>query len=265
MLVIAYIFLGIVAGIASGLLGIGGGIFIVPLLVHIFYWQDLVFEDVMHIATATSLATMMMTTLISTITHNTKKSVHWRLLYYLVPGTMLGAFLGVSLASVLPSVALRILFAVTCIVIACRMFLTDLNNCQANNHPDLSIKITLIGIVIGAFSGMLGIGGGILLVPLLVRMRFSMVDASATSAACTFPTVSVGAISAIIVGWDEVGLVNHFLGFVYWRAMILIWLGCFIGSIFGSQLAHILPKKILKRLFGMILLVMAGSIFISYS
>lgn len=253
----AYVIVGILTGILSGLLGLGGGIIIVPALASLFALQDIATESLMHIAIGTSLATMILTTVMVTWSYHRRGAVQWSLLKFFMPGIILGSLCGVSIGKYLSTDDLRIAFALFVIILGVRIIW------RANTPPmtkSLAIPATvlfLFAAMVGILSGVLGIGGGIVLIPLFMWLGLSLPQASATSAACAFSTALTGTMTSILVGWKVSGLPAMTLGFVYWPVALLLGLASIIGAPIGVFLAHILPVPMIKRIFGGILLLVA--------
>jgi uncharacterized membrane protein YfcA len=251
--VLSFLGLGCIVGLLSGLLGIGGGIILVPVFTLLFTYQAIPSELVIPLAGGTSLATMTLSTFTSGLRHHSKGAVNWPMLWYLVPGTGIGAVMGVQFASSLPGLAVQIVFGVVVCGVALNMILG-----QPTAHyraAILGIKGWLfLGIVVGFCAGLLGIGGGVLLVPLLCFLGVNLTQASATASMCTFPTVLIGALTAIVVGWGVPGLPSDTLGFVYWPAIWMVGLTSILFALIGVELSHRLPVKILRKIFGIILI-----------
>lgn len=254
-----YLLTGIFAGLASGLLGIGGGIIIVPVLYFIFVSQAIdqgqPAEYVMHMALATSLATIVITSISSAYAHHKKKAVLWRIAYRLTPGILVGAWLGGIVASHLETTPLRYAFGFFELLVALHLLL----NHQLKQHSTSinTIKSVLGGGIIGAVSAIVGIGGGTLTVPFLHWHKVSIKNAVATSAACGFPIAIAGTASYIYHGWQLPGLPEFSLGFVNLTAFIFIIITSFSMAPVGAKLAHHLPEDILRKVFAIFLLLIS--------
>ncbi|MGB5834307.1 MAG: sulfite exporter TauE/SafE family protein [Thiohalocapsa sp.] len=248
----AFAAIGVVAGLLAGLLGIGGGAVIVPALIVLF--TQLGFSDawVPHQAAATSLATVIATGAASAWTHHRRGAVRWDLFVRLVPWILLGAWLGASIVGWLPAIWLKRLFGLFLLYNAARMF----SGRSPKSHGPLPSKRILgaFATVFGALSALLGIGGGILMVPFLVRRGVTMQRAVATSSACGVPMALAGSIGFMLSGWARDGLPPHSIGFVYWPAAIAIMVASMPMATLGARLAHQLPTATLRRIFGLLLL-----------
>ena len=251
------ILIGIVAGFASGLLGVGGGFLIVPfqyfLLKHIGVEPELA----MLISLGTSLAIIIPTATSGAYKHSQKLD------NIVEPGIKLGlsgifgSFFGGFVASILPSYVLEIIFGCLLLFIAIRNIFS-MNNKEKDALFDFNfLTIMLTGIFVGFFSGLLGIGGGIFLIVILTMLLgFSMIRAIGTSSVFISLTAIGGTLSYIISGWG----VNTFpfsLGYVSIINFLLI--ACFSVPFaqIGAKYAHKLPEKRLKQVFGLVVLYIA--------
>lgn len=261
---IAYVLIGLCAGLLSGLLGLGGGVVIVPSLLLIFSWQQFDSTKIMQLATSTSLAAIVTTSMMTTWVQSKRKTVQWGVLKWLVPGMMLGALLGIVLGQYLPSHWLKALFAFFCLIQAIKMILGKTAVKTHEPHKVATIIPFMLSVIIGMSSGLLGIGGGILVIPLLLWYGLAVPQVSATSAASAFPTALSGAVTAMVVGWHTEGLPAYCLGFVYWPAALVIGLSSLVASPVGVWLVHRLPVEVVKRIFGVILLIVAFTVMPSF-
>ncbi len=254
---VGYIIAGFLTGLLSGLIGIGGGVVMVPALVAIFSWQGLAPDHLMQIATGTSLAAMIMTTGTTTWANHKQGSVDWRIFRLMIPGTVIGAVIGVFIAKQIETQLLQKIFGGFAILLALRI-LWGANGKAAEqpktNHP---ILVIFIGLMTGILSGLLGLGGGVILIPVLLWFGLAMRQSSATSAACAFPTSISGAIMAVVAGWHITTTSEHYLGFVYWPTAIILGIASVVGAPLGVKLANSLPVHIIKRIFAVILMAIA--------
>lgn len=250
--------LGLVAGLLSGLVGLGGGIILVPGLLSLLAvatsWAPawgLSSPVLMPLVIGTSLGGMIFTTLMAAWSHHQRTPLAWGIIKRLMPGILIGAMVGVWLTPQISAVGVRALFAGVCFVLGGKFlfFNTKAKSLQTPWQPS-GLIIFLFSFLIGILSGLLGLGGGILTLPLLLRLGFSLPQSSATSAAMTFQTVLVSALAAIITGWHTEGLPPYTIGYIFWPASLLIGLSGLIGARAGVRLAHYLPPGIIKRVFG---------------
>lgn len=252
-LIVSYLAVGIIAGIIAGLLGLGGGIVIVPALLFLFIRQGFPDDILMHLAVATSLATIVVTSLTSAWTHHRHRAVLWNSVKLLVPGIILGSLLGAVIADLLPSDNLRIAFGIFECLVAVQIGF----GFRPSPHRDLpgSPGMFAAGSGIGTLSTILGIGGGTLTVPFLLWCNVNIRNAVATSAACGFPIALAGSIAMIVTGWDRPELPAGSTGYVYWPAALSILAASALAAPLGARLAHKLPLQTLKRIFAVVLAI----------
>lgn len=250
-----YLLTGAVVGFAAGLLGIGGGLIIVPVLTSVFV-MFLNTEHVVHLAIGTSLATILITSLSSVRAHHGHGAVRWDAVRLLALGVFIGAFLGGWGSQFFSSTALGILFGVLEVLIAINMLL-DKKPSPHRELPGLPGN-TLAGSIIGSLSSLVGIGGGTLTTPYLVWNNISMHQAIATSTAVSLPVALAGTFGFLIGGLHAVNLPDYATGYIYWPAFFGIVSASVLTAPFGARLSHQLPVKTLKRGFGVFLLLLAA-------
>ena len=247
----AWLTLGAGAGIIAGLLGLGGGIVIVPALLYLFILQGMPEEILMHMAVATSLATIVFTSVSSTWAHHRHHAVLWPSVLALTPGIILGSIGGALITHHLPSHTLRTAFGIFEILVGLQIGF----GFKPMAHIELPGRggMLLAGGGIGALSTVLGIGGGTLTVPFLLWCNVHIRNAVATSSACGLPIAAVGAGALIIAGSAYQGLPPGSTGYVYWPAAIIIILSSVVTAPLGARLAHTLPVELLRRIFACVL------------
>jgi len=248
-----YLATGIFAGLASGLLGVGGGLIIVPVLYYIFSAQNLPAEHIMHMALATSLATIIITSISSARAHHKKQAVLWPIFLLLAPGICIGAWFGGIAASEIKTDILKPAFGIFELFVALHL----LWNQQSQQHAVTlnKIKSAIGGFIIGSVSAIVGIGGGTLTVPFLHWHNIAIRNAVATSAACGLPIAIFGAASYIYTGWSLNDLPDQTLGYVHLPAFSLIIITSFLFAPIGAKLAHRLPENTLKKGFAVFLIL----------
>jgi len=249
-----YLATGAFAGVLAGLLGVGGGLIIVPLLTFVFTAQQLPETYILHLALGTSLASIMFTSVSSLRAHHARGAVNWQVVKGLTFGILTGTFCGSWVAAQLSTGFLRIFFVVFLYYVALQMLL----NIRPKPSRQVPGKAGLFGMgnLIGGVSSLVGIGGGSLSVPFLVWCNFSIHNAVGTSAAIGFPIAVAGALGYTLNGLAVADLPPGSLGFVYLPALIGIALASVCTAPFGARLAHSLPITRLKKAFALLLLVM---------
>lgn len=260
ILFLSYLILGACSGIIAGLFGLGGGVVIVPAMVIALQVQGIDDALIMNMAIATSLATIVMTSLSSIYAHHQRGAVRWDLFVIISLGILIGSALGVETAVVLDGERLKKIFGVFLLLVA---FITAFNVLPKSGR-DLPGRPGLIaaGGVIGWCSALLGIGGGTLSVPFFTWCNLRMQHAVALSAACGFPIALMASIVNIAEGWSLTGLPPLSAGYVYLPAAIAIVLTSVPFARLGAKLAHRLPADRLRQAFALVLCVI-GLKFIS--
>nr|VFK54547.1 MAG: Uncharacterized membrane protein YfcA [Candidatus Kentron sp. TUN]VFK57129.1 MAG: Uncharacterized membrane protein YfcA [Candidatus Kentron sp. TUN] len=254
----ALLLLGVVAGILAGLLGIGGGVVIVPVLFWILQANaEIPTAHLMHIALGTSLATIVITSVSSILSHHRRGAVQWLTVWRLTPGLIIGVSLGAVVADILPSNGLQLFFAVF-ILLASIQLGFDIQ-VPPHRHLPGGLGMGIVGFVIGKISALVGIGGGTLTVPFLLWCNIPVRNAVATSAAGGFPIAIVGTMGFIATGWQTSDLPAWTSGYIYWPAFVAIAPVSWLFAPLGAKLAHTLPVGILKRFFAVYLAVVGFS------
>jgi uncharacterized membrane protein YfcA len=249
---LAYLGTGAVAGLLAGLLGVGGGLVIVPALAALFGLRGFPADTLMHYAIGSSLAIIAPTSVASLMAHHRRGGIHWPAVRGLTAGIVPGALGGAWLAAQITSPGLRLLFGGFELLVALQL----LAGRQPTAHHGLpgTAGLGFAGGVIGAISALLGIGGGTLTVPFLLWNGIDIRQAVATSAACGLPIALAGA-TAFAAGAAERGLLpdGTHTGFVYWPAVAGVVSSSILAAPLGARLAHYLPKPVLQRLFALVL------------
>lgn len=249
-----YLITGAVVGVAAGLLGIGGGLVIVPVLSTVLtYFIDS--SQTVHIAIATSLATIFITSFSSVYAHHQYGAVRWDVFKMLALGVLAGAFIGGWMSQYFESNTLSKIFGILELLIAMNMLLALKPN-PSRQLPGW-VGNSAAGTVIGSVSSMIGIGGGPLTTPYQVWNNISMHQAIATSAAVSLPVSIAGSIGYILAGMQATDLPDYTTGYIYWPAFFGIILASVFTAPIGAKLAHKLPVKTLKRVFGVFLIMLA--------
>jgi len=260
-----YIGLGVLAGFLAGLLGIGGGVIIVPGLAYVFSLVGMPANAVMHMATSTSLAAIVFTTLTAVVTQHLKRAIVWSVFWQLAPGIITGTLLGTLLANALSNHLLRLLFGIFVGLTALHLlFFSHSKTITEYQHPLNRWLVIVGGVIIGGCSGLLGVGGGVFAVPILLRLRLTIHQAAATSSACAFLLSLVGTLSYMITGWHLTGLPLGSTGYVYWPAVLAIALSSIPLVPLGTKLAQHLSADVLIRVFAIFLLLITVDMLVRF-
>lgn len=254
-LVLVYLALGAVVGIMAGLLGIGGGLLIVPMLVYLLPSQGAAPEQVMHLALGTSLGSIVFTAVSSALAHHRRGAVHWGLVVRIAAGIVAGTFTGACFASTLPTKVLKVIFVVFLYYVGWQML--SGRKPKATRTLPGPVGTTAVGVLIGALSSLVGIGGGTMSVTFLVWCNMSIHQAIGTSAAIGFPIAVAGAAGYLWRGLAVRGLPEYALGYLYLPALLGIGCASIMTAPLGARLAHRLPVTQLKKIFAALLLIVA--------
>lgn len=252
-----YLLSGVAAGIFAGLLGVGGGIVVVPIL-------DVIFTSIfpasllMHMAIGTSLAIMIFTAASSAYAYHRQGLVNWQLFYRFTPGMIVGTIAGSVIAKYLSSHSLRIAFAVFLVLVAVKMF--DTRPTQSKRQLPGFMGLSIAAFCTGILSGFFGIGGGTLMVPFFVYCNVVMQNATGTSSICGLVLAIIGTACLIITGLpalDIPGIPAGTTGFVYWPAVLPVAVTSLIFAPVGTRIAVWLPANVLRRVFAVVLILTA--------
>ena len=243
---------GIIAGILAGLLGVGGGIVIVPVLYHVFSYLDIDNAVRMHLAVGTSLATIVPTSIRSVLAHRKKQSFDPGLFRHWAPGIFVGVLLGSWLAGLADFVMLTSIFAFVALIVALHMGFGRQDRTIANTLPGGAANGALTTGV-GAISAMMGIGGGTLSVPIMTLFGVPIHRAVGTAAGLGTVIAVPGVIGFTIGGWNATGLPDFSAGYVNWLGFALIVPATVLAAPLGARLAHALNPQKLRRVFALFL------------
>lgn len=253
-----YLLIGAIAGILAGLMGIGGGVVIIPALSAVFLSHHSVPADyVMKVAIGTSLAVVIVTASSAVYAHHRRQRVRWDWVKKILPGVFIGALLGTGVAHYLSSQRLQQFFGIFLLYVGLRLLLAKKTQPTTEECAKMAAwKINFFSVLIGTLSSILGVGGGILLIPFLMYCELDMRQIPGTSVACGFVISVVVTLCLLISGLLAGVHVPQGTAYIYWPAFVGIAISSVLFAPVGALLAHRLPTEILKRVFGVFLLVM---------
>ena len=251
----AYLAIGAAVGFLAGLLGIGGGMVLVPMLVFVFTAKGFPAAHMMHLALATGLATIMFTSLSSVRAHHRHGGVDWAVARAMAPGIMSGSLAAAFAASFLPTRPLAVFFTGFMFYAAAQMFV-EVKPKAARQLPGRA-GLFAAGAGIGAISSVLAAGGAFLSIPFLAWCNMPLKRAIGTAAAIGFPIALGGSAGYIVQGLRAQGLPAGTLGYVYLPALALIVAASMPMAPLGARLAHRLPVRRLRVVFSLMLLALA--------
>ena len=248
---VLFLLTGAFAGILSGLLGVGGGMVIVPILLLLLGQHHFPPAQLMHVALGTSLATIILTSLASARAHHGHGNVNWQVVRRITPGIIAGTLFGAWLAARMHANSLKIVFVIFVFYVGTQLLL-DFCPPPSRTLPGKA-KLSAAGGLIGMISSLVGIGGGTMTVPFLVCCKCHMREAVGTSSAVGFPIAVAGTIGYIAAGMQVAGLPPYSLGFVYLPAVAGITMASMLTAPIGAKMAQTLPVPLLKKLFALLL------------
>ena len=256
-----YLGVGVFVGFFAGLLGIGGGAVMVPTLSMIFVSRGFSSDHVVHMALATSMATIIPGGLASAWTHHKHHAVNWHVVKKMLPGILLGTFSGAVLAHFSSTAFLKGFFVVFICFLAVQM-LFNLKPKGGHTLPGSS-GMLIFGAVMGVISSFAGIGGAIMSIAFLSWCNVRMHEAIGTAAAIGVPLAFAGTVGFVVTGLLDSGLPAQSLGYVYVPAFIGISITSFLIAPLGAKLAHRLPVGVLRKIFVVVLVVLAVKMAVS--
>ncbi len=254
-----YLAAGMAGGLLAGLFGLGGGVVVVPALLYIFP-HDAVLQhtDHMHLALATSMATILMSSIAASLAHHRQHAVLWPMVIRMLPGCLIGTSLASILVARIPGVYLKGIFMVFELYVATMLLLGRSPTPRRADRQDPPRYAGLAGTVIGFFSTLLGAGGGSLTVPYLYHAGFPMHHVVATSSAFT------ALMALIATTWFAVqpGPDNTpgAIGLIYGPALVAVGLASMACAPLGAHLSHRMPAHIIRRALAVVFYVVACDI-----
>jgi uncharacterized membrane protein YfcA len=253
----AYIGLGLFTGFAAGMLGIGGGLIIAPVLTFIYTSQgNFPPDEILHVALGTAMATIIFTSASSLRAHHQHQAVIWPLWIKITPGILAGTLLGTYFAAQVSSKWLGLIFTGFTCYVALQLFL----NIKPKPSRDIpgTAGVLAVGTFIGGISALVSVGGAAITVPFLTWCNIRLQHAIGTSAAIGFPIAVGGTLGYIVNGWEHAGLPPGSLGFVYWPSLLWLVPASMLAAPLGARLTHRLPIASLKRAFACLIMAMAA-------
>lgn len=249
---LAFLCVGVVAGLLGGLLGLSGGVVTVPSLILLFPFFGIPENQVTHMAIGTSLAAMVLNGIVSAWSHHLRQGVVWGLFLSLLPWIVIGALFGGIAANFMPDVVLENVFGLFICFLGIYLFFPQKKRKELqelNKH-----KIFWLGTGVGSVASVLGIGGGVFTVPLLIHFNYPEKKAIGTSAAISLVITTMTALTYLYFGLKKVK-VPESLGYIYLPAFVLIGIGAMFLAPLGAKWAHAIDAKLLRRIFAGVLVI----------
>ncbi len=257
LLIVQLAALGLTTGFLAGLLGIGGGMLMVPFLTYLLGLQQVAPGLAVKMAIATSMATIMFTSISSVRAHHRRGAVRWDLVWRLAPGIVAGGMVAsLGVFALLKGSFLALFFGLFVSFSAFQMFV-DRKPAPARQMPGAAGQVAAGG-VIGFLSGLVGAGGGFVSVPFMTWCNVPIHHAVATSAALGFPIALSNVVGYVVAGQSVQGLPPASFGYVWLPALAVIASCSVLTAPLGARAAHRLPVKLLKRVFASLLMGLAA-------
>jgi uncharacterized membrane protein YfcA len=260
---VAYALAGALVGLLAGLLGIGGGMTLVPILSALFSAQALAPGYTVHLALGTAMASIVFTASASVRAHHRRGAVDWLLVRRLAPSMVAGSLLATLASGFIAQRTLALAFAA--IVYAGALQMLFGGRPQAARRLPGATALFAIGAAIGVVCGLVSAGGAFMTVPLMLYCGVPLLTAIGTAAAVGIPVAVVGTVGYIASGWHVVGLPQATLGFVLLPALAALVLASMVTAPIGARLAHALPVGTLKRIFAVLLFALATRMIVAYA
>lgn len=258
---LAYLAIGLAVGFFAGLLGIGGGAVMVPLLVLVFGAQALPADQIVHLALGTSMASIAFTSISSMRAHHAHGAVDWAIARAMAPGILAGSFCAALLAGIIPRRPLALMFTAV-VFYAATQILLDLRPKRSRELPG-GVGLFTAGATIGAVASLVAAGGAFLCIPFLAWCRVPLRRAIGTAAAVGLPIALAGTLGYVVQGLRADGLPALSLGYVYLPALVLVVATSMAAAPLGARIAHRLPVKQLRIIFAVLLYVLAVRMLVS--
>lgn len=244
---------GVFAGVLAGLLGVGGGILIVPILFHLFHGFGVETSLAMPLAVGTSLATIMLTSIVSARNHYAKGGVDMALVRAWALPVLIGVVIGAFAPAVIDGARMKTAFGIMLVVVSLHMLASSRWKLELFNTLPSRPSQILLAIIVGGLSALLGIGGGTLMVPLLTLFAFPIHRAVSTASVFGLIISVPATLVYIFTGWNVTNLPPHSTGYVNWVAFaILVPMTMWFAPL-GVKLAYVLNVPQLKRAFAVFL------------
>jgi uncharacterized membrane protein YfcA len=258
----AYLAVGAFVGFFAGLLGIGGGAAMVPALALIFAAKQFVPAHVVHMALGTAMATILFTSVSSVRAHHQHGAVNWIIVRNMAPGIVTGTFGGALLASLLDVRLLTVVFTILIYSLAAQMLFGRKPQPGTTQQSVAGTSFAATGI--GLISSLTATGGGALVVAYLIKRGTLIHEAIGTAAGIGWPLAAAGTTGYILVGLNQPELPDYSLGYVYLPAFAVIVIASMLLAPLGARLAHRTKSSLLKKIFALVLFLLATKMLIRF-
>jgi uncharacterized membrane protein YfcA len=257
-----YVAIGAAVGFFAGMLGIGGGAIMVPLLVMLFEAQGLPKTHILHLAVGTAMATILFTSVSSVRAHASRGVIRWDIAKNITPGILAGGLVGSWIAAFIPTLWFAAIFTVVIYIAATNLLLN--RRPRASRQPPGAAGMFVAGFLVSALSAFTAIGGAFMTVPFMLWCNVPMLQAIGTAAVIGFPIALAGSIGFMVMGLQASGLPQYSLGYVFLPALGGIVAASMLIAPLGAATAHRLPVVWLRRIFAGLFYVMATKMLIGF-
>ncbi|QSX34698.1 sulfite exporter TauE/SafE family protein [Shewanella avicenniae] len=254
--------LGSIVGFSAGLLGIGGGLIAVPALLYILPWAGVPAQSIPHVAIATSLSAIILTSFSSARAHHKRGNIEWSLFLPMLPGTAVGALCSGFIAELIAGEDLKKGFAVFVILMSINMAYPVKPKAEGRKLPPFPV-LFIASAIIAVLSALMGIGGGTLMVPFLCFCGLEMKKAVGFSSANGLIIALWGSLGYVIAGWNIQGMPAGSFGYIYLPALVGIVATSMLIAPLGAKAASTWPTAVLKKTFAALLLVVGLKLILS--
>lgn len=246
---------GAVVGFMAGLLGVGGGGILVPLLVMLFTHQGIGTEQVIHLALGTALTSMIITSTASTRAHAARGAVAWKVVGGMAPGILVGAYVITQFAAHVDARYIALFFALFMALVAAQMFLNW--KPRPSQKPITIPGLMIAGFGIGSVSALAAVGGGFLTVVYLTYKNIDIRKAIGSTAAIGLPISIAGAVGYMVSGWSRTADIPGTVGYLYVPAFVMVSLMSSLVAPIGVRYSHGLPEARLKKILALVSLALS--------
>ena len=260
--ILALLGTGAMVGLLAGLLGVGGGLIVVPILIYLLPQFGIDASLVTHMSIATSMATIVVTSFSSVRAHHRHQTIIWWVFWAMTPGVIIGGLMGSYMTRFIAAENLKLVFGFFALLIALQMILKFRPSAHFSEPGRL--RLGMSGVIIGTLSSLVGIGGGSITVPYLSFWNTSMARSVGTSSAIGLPLSIAGTTGFIIAGLHVENLPAFSFGYIFLPAFFSIILISTFTAQMGAKLAQKLSGKIISRIFASFLILIAVDIFYNY-
>jgi len=252
---LGYVTLGAIVGFLAGLLGIGGGMTMVPVLTIMFVAQGFPSAHILHLAVGTAMTTIVFTSISSMRAHHAHEAVRWDIFKAIAPGLVAGTLAGSAFAGTVSTRWLALFFS-GFVYLAASQMLLGLKPKASRDLPGTAGMLA-VGTGFGVVSSLVAAGGAMMTIPFMTWCNVKLHDAIGTSAALGLPIALSGTLGYLAIGWNQAELPAYSVGYIYLPALAGVVVASMLTAPAGARLAHRQPVAKLRRWFALLLYILA--------